>query len=173
MLAIRRGESEGYLVWAVAAPTEEIVAHLERTLAAGRLARAQMALVAHDAYKRLLAPSIEVEIRLELKARADEEAIAIFGRNLEQLLLAAPAGARSVLGLDPGFRTGVKVAVVSRTGAVIATDTLYLHQPESFAAGLERLVARHAPDLVAIGSGTASRETETLVRSVLRRMAAG
>ena len=168
MLAIRRGEAEGFLVWQVAAPVDEITAELDRRCVQPRRARQQMALVAADAYRRLLAPSIEVELRLELKTRADEEAIRIFGQNLEQLLLAAPAGARAVIGLDPGFRTGVKVAVASRTGAVTATDTLMLHQPDRFAHALLALVARHAPELVAIGNGTASRETETLVRQVLR-----
>ncbi|HEX2780347.1 MAG TPA: Tex family protein, partial [Gemmatimonadaceae bacterium] len=168
VLAIRRGEAEGYLVWTVAAPVEELVGKLERDLTSRRPAAEQMKLVAADAYKRLLAPSIEVELRLELKARADEEAIAIFGMNLEQLLLAPPAGSRGVVGLDPGFRTGVKVAAVSRTGAVIATDTWMLHQPERFAASLLTLLARTEAELLAIGNGTASRETETLVRSVLR-----
>jgi len=171
MLAIRRGEAEGFLVWSVGAPADEILSQLDRVVVAGRAAKAQLTLVAQDAYRRLLAPSIEVELRLELKTRADEEAIQIFGRNLEQLLLAAPAGEKPVIGLDPGFRTGVKVAIVSRTGAVIATDTLYLHQPDHFAAALERHVARHAPELIAIGNGTASRETETLVRTVLRGFA--
>ena len=78
-------------------------------------------------------PRVEIDLRLELKTRADEEAIAIFGQNLEQLLLASPAGERVVIGLDPGYRTGVKVAVVSRTGAVVATDTVYLHQSDRFA----------------------------------------
>jgi uncharacterized protein len=172
MLAIRRGEAEGFLVWAVAPPAEEIAAELDRRCVQPRRARQQMALVAADAYKRLLAPSIEVELRLELKTRADEEAIRIFGQNLEQLLLAAPAGPRAVIGLDPGFRTGVKVAVASRTGAVVATDTLMLHQPDRFAHALLALVARHAPELVAIGNGTASRETETLVRQLLRDLPA-
>jgi protein Tex len=167
VLAIRRGESEGFLVWSVVAPVEEIVAHVERVVTRGRAAAGQLALVAQDAYKRLLAPSIEVELRLELKQRADEEAIQIFGRNLEQLLLAPPAGERVVVGLDPGFRTGVKVAVVSKTGAVLATDTLYLHQPDAFGAALRRLLGRHAPYVIAVGNGTASRETETLVRAVL------
>jgi len=168
VLAIRRGEAEGFLVWSVDAPTEEIMGELDRRVVAGRAARAQLTLVAQDAYKRLLAPSIEVELRLELKTRADEEAIRIFGQNLEQLLLASPAGERPVIGLDPGFRTGVKVAVVSRTGAVLETATLMLHQPDAFAAGLGRLVVRHKPELVAIGNGTASRETETLVKSLFR-----
>ncbi len=168
VLAIRRGEEEGVLAWTIAAPAEEIVAGLTARVASGRRAERQLALVAQDAYKRLLAMSIEVELRLELKTRADEEAIAIFGRNLEQLLLAAPAGERIVIGLDPGFRTGVKVAAVSRTGSVLHTDAWMLHQPDRFTAALLRLVASSGAELIAIGNGTASRETEALVRATLR-----
>ena len=168
VLAIRRGEEEGVLAWTIAAPAEEIIAGLTMRVAHGRRAEQQLRLVAQDAYKRLLAMSIEVELRLELKTRADEEAIAIFGRNLEQLLLAAPAGERLVIGLDPGFRTGVKVAAVSRTGAVLHTDAWMLHQPDRFAASLVRLVTSSGAELIAIGNGTASRETEALVRSTLR-----
>ena len=171
MLAIRRGEAENALTWRIEAPVAEIVPRLVREVTGTRRAVEQLRLVAEDAYGRLLASSIEVELRLELKTRADEEAIAVFGRNLEQLLLAAPAGERAVIGLDPGFRTGVKVAVVSRTGALVDTDTLYLHQEERFAQRLRQLVAAHAPELVAIGNGTASRETETLARAVLREVA--
>jgi len=167
MLAIRRGEAEGFLIWSIEAPAERIVGEMERELEENR-ARAQMQLVVRDAYKRLIAPSVEVDLRLELKTRADEEAIVIFGRGLEQLLLAPPAGEHVVIGLDPGFRTGVKVAVVSRTGAVLATDALYLHQPDRFAASLLAYVARFDPDLISIGNGTASRETEALVRETLR-----
>ncbi|MBA3890895.1 MAG: RNA-binding transcriptional accessory protein, partial [Gemmatimonadaceae bacterium] len=172
MLAIRRGEAEGVLSWSVDAPSEELVRGIEQRITDGRRAQAQLALVAADAYKRLMAVSIEVELRLELKTRADEEAIKIFGMNLEQLLLAAPAGERAVLGLDPGFRTGVKVASVSRTGALVATDTWYLHQGERFAASLLTLLHHHPVELIAIGNGTASRETETLVRTVLREATA-
>jgi uncharacterized protein len=168
VLAIRRGEEEGVLAWTVAAPVEEIVAGLTSRVAHGRRADQQLQLVAQDAYKRLLSMSIEVELRLELKTRADEEAIAIFGRNLEQLLLAAPAGERIVIGLDPGFRTGVKVAAVSRTGSVLHTDAWMLHQPDRFAASLTRLVTTSQAELIAIGNGTASRETEALVRQTLR-----
>ncbi|HEX4682113.1 MAG TPA: Tex family protein [Gemmatimonadaceae bacterium] len=167
VLAIRRGEAEGYLLWSIDAPSERLVADIEQEFSAKHAAADQMRLVAQDAYKRLIAPAVEVDIRLELKTRADEEAITIFGRNLEQLLLAPPAGERVVIGLDPGFRTGVKVAVASRTGAVAATDTFFLHQPERFAQSLLAYVARFDPDLVSIGNGTASRETETLVREVL------
>ncbi len=168
MLAIRRGEAEGFLIWSIDAPSERIVNDMERELGAENRALSQMQLVVRDAYKRLIAPSVEVDLRLELKTRADEEAIAIFGRGLEQLLLAPPAGEQLAIGLDPGFRTGVKVAVVSRTGAVLATDALYLHQPDRFAASLLAYVARFDPDLISIGNGTASRETETLVRETLR-----
>ncbi len=172
VLAVRRGEAEGLLVWTVEAPVEEIRTQLEREVVAPRAAPAQLALVVADAYKRLLAPSIEVELRLELKTRADEEAIRIFGQNLQQLLLASPAGGRVVLGLDPGFRTGVKVALVSRTGSVTLTDTWYLHQEQLFSAALRRTMERGEVELVAIGNGTASRETETLVRRVLADMGA-
>jgi uncharacterized protein len=167
ILAIRRGEAEGFLVWSIEAPAERIVADMETRYAAGNAAGDQMRLVVQDAYKRLISPAVEVDLRLELKTRADEEAIAIFGRNLEQLLLAPPAGERVVIGLDPGFRTGVKVAVVSKTGAVVATDTFYLHQPERFAQSLLAYIARFDPDLISIGNGTASRETETLTRDLL------
>ena len=168
VLAIRRGEEEGVLAWSVTAPVEEIHSGLNARVSAGRRAMAQLGRVAQDAYKRLLAFSIEVELRLELKTRADEEAIAIFGRNLEQLLLAAPAGERIVIGLDPGFRTGVKVAAVSRTGAVLHTDAWMLHQPDRFSAALVRLATSSGAALIAIGNGTASRETEAIVRQTLR-----
>jgi protein Tex len=170
VLAIRRGETEGELVWSVDAPVTDIVPKLQRDVIGSRQAATLLGAVAEDAYGRLLAPSIEVELRLELKTRADEEAIAIFGRNLEQLLLAAPAGEKSVLGLDPGFRTGVKVALVSKTGALQHTDTLYLHQEDRFAAAIRAIVSRFSPELIAIGNGTASRETETLVRAALREL---
>ncbi|MBV9879478.1 MAG: RNA-binding transcriptional accessory protein [Gemmatirosa sp.] len=167
VLAIRRGEEEGFLTWSIDAPAEEVGVAMRRHVVGARRATRQLELVAQDAYKRLLAPSITVELRLELKARADEEAIRIFGRNLEQLLLASPAGERVVIGLDPGFRTGVKVAVVSRTGAVLETDAWYLHQPDRFQASLARCIARHGAELISVGNGTASRETEQLVRETL------
>jgi protein Tex len=101
--------------------------------------------VAEDAYRRLLAPSIEVELRLELKARADEDAIGIFGSNLEQLLLGAPAGERIVLGTRSRLPHGRQGAVVSRTGAILDTHTLYLHQEDNFARrDVLRLVQRTA-----------------------------
>ena len=168
VLAIRRGEAEGFLLSSIEAPVERNLELLDRELVRGHAAPAQMRLVVDDAYRRLLSPAVELDLRLELKTRADEEAIAIFGQNLEQLLLASPAGERMVIGLDPGFRTGVKVAVVSRTGAVVATDTIFLHQSDRFASTLLTLITRFTPELIAIGNGTASRETESLVRDALR-----
>ena len=170
MLAIRRGETEGELMWRIEAPVEDINARLTHEVIGSRPASAQLTLVATDAYKRLLSPAIEVEIRVELKTRADDEAITIFGRNLEQLLLSSPAGEKRVVGLDPGFRSGVKIAVVSATGALIHTDTLYLHQEDRFAGAIRALLTRFAPELIAIGNGTASRETETLVKAAMREL---
>ena len=168
MLAVRRGESDGVLTWSIDAPVEVLLTGLERRVLANRRAHGTLRAVCADAYKRLLAPSIEVDLRLELKNRADEAAIGIFGGNLEQLLLAAPAGEKVVLGLDPGFRTGVKAAVTSRTGAVLETATVYLHQEQPFAREVGRLIDTHGVDLVAIGNGTASRETESAVRRIVR-----
>ncbi len=116
---------------------------------------------------------LELELMNALRERAEEEAIRVFARNLHDLLLAAPAGARITLGLDPGIRTGCKVAVVDRTGKLLATDTLYPHEPrrdwEGSLASLRRLCQQHAVDLVAIGNGTASRETDKLVGDLMKR----
>ena len=170
VLAIRRGEAEEVLSWTIEAPVDALIAGLSQRVIGARRAVSQLRLVAEDAYRRLLAPSIEVELRLEMKNRADEEAIGIFGANLEQLLLGAPAGERVVLGLDPGYRTGVKAAIVTRTGAVQHTDTLYLHQEDNFARAIARLVKDNRVELIAIGNGTASRETEALVKRIVREL---
>jgi protein Tex len=167
ILALRRGEAEEEISWSIEAPADEALARIEGRITIGRAAVGQLRRVAEDAYKRLLAPSIEIELRLELKQRADEDAITIFGSNLEQLLLGAPAGGRAVLGLDPGFRTGVKVAAVSRTGALLETAAIYLHQEDRFTATVRALVSRHGVELIAIGNGTASRETDALVRRIV------
>jgi uncharacterized protein len=172
VLAIRRGEAEEFLTARVLAPEEEIVAGLRQRFATRTAAREQMGLVVEDAYRRLLSPSVEVELRMELKTRSDEEAIQIFGQNLEGLLLAPPAGGKTTLGVDPGFRTGCKLAVVSRTGALLETGILYLHQEDRARREILRLVERHSVELVAVGNGTASRETDALVRDALREIPA-
>jgi protein Tex len=170
ILAFRRGEAEGILKWDVEGPEGDVLFEVERATLGKRTARGLLREVARDAAERVLGPSIATEVAGELKERADAEAIRVFGQNLEQLLLQPPAGERPVLGLDPGFRTGVKAAMVSSTGGVLATDTLYLHQPDRFAEALRGLVATHRPELVAVGNGTASRETEKAVREALAEL---
>jgi protein Tex len=168
VLAIRRGETEGFLVARVVAPEAEILERLRSRFVARNAAPEQMELVVTDAYRRLIAPSVEVEIRTELRDVADEEAIRIFGQNLEGLLLAPPAGGRATLGVDPGFRTGCKLAAVGPTGALLETGVVFLHQEERAKTELARIIARHRIEVVAIGNGTASRETDRLVRDALR-----
>ncbi|MGD2121911.1 MAG: Tex family protein [Gemmatimonadota bacterium] len=169
VLAIRRGEAEGILAWGVESP-EELPDWVKGRAVARRAAREQLRDVAADAWKRLLHPSLESDIKAVLREAADEEAIRIFGTNLENLLLQPAAGERPVLGLDPGFRTGVKAATVSRTGAVLGTDVLFLHQEDRFRRGLTDLVRKGQPDLIGVGNGTASRETEQAVRDALDDM---
>src|SRR5690606_31102887 len=148
----------------IVAPEEEILAGLRRRHLAATRAPEQMGRVVADAYSRLIAPSVEVELRMELKTHADEEAIRIFGQNLEGLLLAPPAGGRVTLGVDPGFRTGCKLAVVGATGGLLATKMVYLHQEERARRELTRLMAEHGVELVAVGNGTASRGADRLAR---------
>ena len=116
---------------------------------------------------------LSVDIRVRLRAAAEEGAISVFANNLRDLLLAAPAGSRATMGLDPGLRTGVKVAVVDATGKVVATDTIYPHEPrrawDAALASLTKLALAHDVELVAIGNGTASRETEKLARELAAR----
>ncbi|HEX6036762.1 Tex family protein [Longimicrobium sp.] len=172
ILAVRRGEAEGYLTARILAPDEELVAALRRKFLDGNRAPEQMGLAVEDAYRRLISPSVEVEVRMELKTRADEEAIAIFGKNLEALLLQPPAGGRTVLGVDPGYRTGCKLAVVSRTGALLATGVVYLHQEDRAKRELAKLVQEHGVELVAVGNGTASRESDKLAKEAVRDLPA-
>ncbi|HEY0015367.1 MAG TPA: Tex family protein [Longimicrobium sp.] len=168
ILAVRRGETEGFLTARIVAPDEDLVAALRRRFLDGHRAPETMGAAVEDAYRRLISPSVEVEVRMELKTRADEEAIAIFGRNLEALLLQPPAGGRTVLGVDPGYRTGCKLAIVSRTGALVATGLVYLHQEERARRELAQLMAKHDVELVAVGNGTASRESDKLAKDAVR-----
>jgi uncharacterized protein len=170
ILAVRRGETEGFLTARIVAPDETIVGTLRRKWLDGHRAPEQMGLAVEDAYRRLISTSVEVELRLELKTRADEEAIAIFGKNLEALLLQPPAGGRTVLGVDPGYRTGCKLAVVSRTGALLETGVVYLHQEDRARRELARLIDKHAVELVAVGNGTASRESDKLCKDAVREV---
>src|SRR6266516_445970 len=130
----------------------------------------QLSAAVEDGYKRLLAPAMEREVRVELTRQAEEHAINIFAANLRNLLLQPPLRGRKVLGIDPGYRTGCKLTVVDETGKYIESDTLYLHQSEKAQQQLRALLARHNIDVIAIGNGTASRETEQLVASLIREL---
>jgi len=173
MLAIRRGEGENVLYFLVDVEPERAIGIMRRHVL-GRQGdwTHQLELAIDDAWKRLLNSSIQGEIRLELKRRSDTEAIHVFRDNLYNLLLASPAGPISVLGIDPGLRTGCKVAVVDETGKLLAHDVLYLHTSKhgnaEAAPKLEALLRRHVVRAIAIGNGTASRETDAFVRDFLR-----
>jgi uncharacterized protein len=172
MLAIRRGEGENVLYFLIEIEPERAIAIIRRHLLrqAGDWTR-QLELAIDDAWKRLLNTSIQGEIRLELKRRSDTEAIRVFRDNLYNLLLAPPAGPISVLGIDPGLRTGCKIAVVDETGKLLAHDVLYLHTSKhgnaEAAPKLEALLRQHNVRAIAIGNGTASRETDAFVREFL------
>jgi uncharacterized protein len=173
MLAIRRGESENVLYFLIEVEAERTLAIVRQHVLKqpGDWTR-ELELAIEDAWKRLLNSSIQGEVRLELKRRSDTEAIAVFRDNLYNLLLAPPAGPISVLGIDPGLRTGCKVAVVDETGKLLAHDVLYLHTSKRGDAEatpkLEALLRRHTVLAIAIGNGTASRETDAFVRGFLR-----
>jgi uncharacterized protein len=173
MLAIRRGEGENILYFLIEVETERAIAIMQRHVLrqSGDWTR-QLELAIDDAWKRLLNSSIQGEIRLELKKRSDTEAIKVFRDNLYNLLLAPPAGAISVLGIDPGLRTGCKIAVVDQTGKLLAHDVIYLHTSKHGNAEampkLEAMLRQHNVRAIAIGNGTASRETDAFVRDFLR-----
>jgi uncharacterized protein len=172
MLAMRRGEKEAVLFLSITAPVEQILAGLKsRLILRNSIFTPLLERVAEDAYKRLIAPSIEVELRLESKERADEAAITVFARNLRELLLAPPAGGKRVLGIDPGFRTGSKLAVVDETGRFREHVTVYPHIGEGripqAKQDLLRLVETHNIEMVAVGNGTAGREMEIFVKETL------
>ena len=174
MLAIRRGETEGVLYFLI-----ELDPQQPLDLIKGKVHKRpgdwtpQLNLAVEDAWKRLLNSSITSEVRLELKQRADTDAIQVFRENLQNVLLAPPAGQLAVLGLDPGIRTGCKIAIVDDTGKFLAHDVIYPFQPKNDVAGAERtlkaLIAKYNVRAIAIGNGTASRETEALVRDLLKK----
>ncbi|MCC6345907.1 MAG: RNA-binding transcriptional accessory protein [Nitrospirales bacterium] len=171
VLAMRRGEKEGFLILRAAPPEEEALAVLEGLFVkGGSPSSPQVKTAVHDSYKRLLSLSMETEIRLAAKEKADEEAIRVFAENLRQLLLASPLGRKRVLAIDPGFRTGCKVVCLDRQGKLAHADTVYPHQSEKLtteaASKLRGLCEQFGIEAVAIGNGTAGRETESFVRSL-------
>ena len=168
LLAIRRGEAEGLLKVSISPDDEECTERLERSYVRGNNECSQQVKEAvRDAYKRLLKPSIETEFAALSKEKADEEAIRVFAGNLRQLLLAPPLGQKRVMGIDPGYRTGCKVVCLDAQGNLLHNETIYPHPPKSeqgiSARKLTKLVEQYAIEAIAIGNGTASRETEAFV----------
>jgi uncharacterized protein len=172
-LAIRRGENEGVLYGVVRLDFEPHLPYVRARipLRQGSPFQAQLELVVADALDRLLGPAAASDVRVELKLRSDTEAIQVFAQNLRELLLAAPLGGKTVLGIDPGQRTGCKCAVVDETGKLLEHETIYLVQGDSAVekarATLRKLCKTHQPRAVAVGNGTHGRETEAFVREVL------
>ncbi|MEM7317764.1 MAG: Tex family protein [Pseudomonadota bacterium] len=179
-LAMLRAQKEGIVTLDIAPDPEQGVARAEAMIAAQLRTKSQLP---GDLWLRKLAAwtwrvklslSMMVDLMADLRARAQDDAIAVFARNLRDLLFAAPAGPRPTIGLDPGIRTGVKVAVVDETGKVVGTDTVYPFQPKNDLRGaqvaLARLIESHNVDLIAIGNGTASRETEKMVQELLKAL---
>ena len=171
MLAMRRGEREGFLLLQIAPEEETAIAILDRLFVKGETEDAvQVQMAIKDCYKRLLSLSMETETRLFAKKKADAEAIKIFTENLRQLLLAPPLGAKRVMGIDPGFRTGCKVVCLDRQGKLLHWDTVYPHFSEggeqAAADRVKELCDRFEVEAIAIGNGTAGRETESFVKSV-------
>ena len=186
VLALMRGRKEGILRLAVVLPDEEGAAgptEPERRIAGkagieqkGRPADAWLAETVRWTWKVRMLAHLEIDSEQRLRELAETEAIRVFGRNLHDLLLAAPAGQRTTMGLDPGLRTGVKVAVVDGTGKVLDTATIYPHEPRKDWEGalrtLAALAARHGVQLISIGNGTASRETDALAGDLIKRQTA-
>ena len=170
LLAIRRGEAEGLLKVSISPDDEECTERLERNYVRGNNECSQQVKEAvRDAYKRLLKPSIETEFAALSKEKADEEAIRVFAGNLRQLLLAPPLGQKRVMGIDPGYRTGCKVVCLDAQGNLLHNETIYPHPPKSehgvSVRKLTKLVEQYAIEAIAIGNGTASRDTEAFVTS--------
>jgi len=176
ILAMNRGEKDGILKVSIDAPTDRILSYLHKEVIKKRDSSAESYIISaiEDAYKRLIEPSIEREIRKELSEKAEERAIHIFSENLRKLLLQPPLKGKVVLGVDPAFRTGCKLAVVDETGKVLNIDVIYPHPPVRKAAEaqtkLKKMFAEYPIEVVAIGNGTASRETEQFVADVLKEI---
>jgi len=172
LLAIRRGETEGFLMMRIVPPEDSVLPMLEPMFVTGKgPAAEQVRLAVQDSYKRLLGSAIEVELRMETKKRADTEAIRVFADNLRELLLASPLGSKNMLAIDPGFRTGCKIVCLDRQGKLLHNDVIY---PTASSAGEVReaamallsMIKKYQIEAIAIGNGTASRETETFVKAL-------
>lgn len=176
MLAANRGEKEGVLKAGITVDEGAIFLYLERTILKGKQSNINQVLIdaAIDAYKRFIQPSIERDLRSELTTKADEQAIQVFGENLRNLLLQAPLKGKVVMGFDPAYRTGCKLAIIDATGAVLAIDVIYPHAPapaakrQASGEQFRQLIQDYQVEMVAIGNGTASRESEQFVAEQLK-----
>ncbi len=171
LLAMRRGEKEGILSLDIFPPEELAISAMERQyIKKDNAAAVQIKLAITDCYKRLLRPSLETEVRMESKMKADEEAIKVFASNLKELLLTAPLGQKNVLALDPGFRSGCKVVCLDRQGKLLHYDVIFPHEPQResnrASALIKSLCEKFEVEAIAIGNGTAGRETESFVKSI-------
>lgn len=170
LLAMRRGESEGFLRVSISPDDEHCIERLERIFVKNNSAAAdQVCQAVVDAYKRLLKPSIETEFANESKTKADAEAIRVFAENLKQLLLAPPLGQKRVMGIDPGYRTGCKVVCLDAEGNLLHNETIYPHPPQNEYSQamrkIQKMVEAYDIQAIAIGNGTAGRETEKFVQN--------
>lgn len=178
ILAINRGENEKILSVKIEAPTEDILRYLDKQVIVkdNKETTAVLKEVVEDAYSRLIAPAIEREIRSELTERAEDGAIKVFGKNLEQLLMQPPIAGQVVLGWDPAFRTGCKIAVVDPTGKVLDTTVIYPTAPqnkvEEAKAVIKKLIEKYQITLISLGNGTASRESEQIIVELLKEIPA-
>ena len=175
LLAMRRGENEGYLRVDISPDQDKALEKLYRLFVKGNgAASEQVAMAVEDSYKRLLKPAIETEYAASSKQKADTEAIHVFAENARQLLLAAPLGQKRILAIDPGFRTGCKVVVLSAQGDLLTHDVIYPTPPREDQAGATRilvgLIKQYEVQAIAIGNGTASRETDAFVRRLLQNI---
>lgn len=176
VLALNRGEKEKILVVKLIAPEERILQYLHKKVIAGDNANTEAVLeeAVEDSYKRLIAPAIEREVRNELTEKAEDGAIRVFGKNLEQLLMAPPIAGKTVLGWDPAFRTGCKLAVVDPTGKVLDTTVIYPTAPQNKVDEAKRvvkkLIDKYDISLISVGNGTASRESEQIIAEMLKEI---
>lgn len=172
ILALNRGEKEGYLNVGISTDDEEAIKTIRRILPANPEMDSLLRKAAEDSWKRLIHPSLETEIRNELTTKAEEEAIVIFAKNLRDTLMVPPLRHHIVLALDPGYRNGCKLAVTDPNGRVLATAHIYPVKPQEDVTGssriLDELISRHGVEVLALGNGTATRETEAFVRTYLQ-----
>ncbi|WP_288746285.1 Tex family protein [uncultured Enterococcus sp.] len=176
ILAANRGEKEGVLKAGITVDEGAIFSYLERTVLKGKQSNNNQVLIdaAIDAYKRFIQPAIERDLRSELTTKADEQAIQVFGENLRNLLLQAPLKGKVVMGFDPAYRTGCKLAIIDATGALLAIDVIYPHAPapaakrQASGQQFRQLIQDYQVEMVAIGNGTASRESEQFVAKQLK-----